>query len=137
MTVAYNKLFHFLAYSTVFQNAPEGNEARLLQRLLDAVSGYGYHTEIVPTLSGAKVAAESDMAIGGFLLAIDGPDETEVQQLIQFIRQDRGLDTPIYLLSEFKGVETLSLAPLGEVTGYIYLDNETPGFMAKEVIFAL
>ena len=137
MTVAYNKLFHFLAYSTVFKNAPEGNEARLLQRLLDAVSGYGYHTEIVPTLSGAKVAAESDMAIGGFLLAIDGPDETEVQQLIQFIRQDRGLDTPIYLLSEFKGVETLSLAPLGEVTGYIYLDNETPGFMAKEVIFAL
>ena len=44
---------------------------------------------------------------------------------------------PIYLLSEFKGVETLSLAPLGEVTGYAYLDNETPGFTAKEVIFAL
>ena len=137
MTVSYNKLFHFLAYTTVFKNAPDGNETKLLQRLLEALSGNGYRTEIVPTLAGARVAAESDMSIGSFLLAIDGPDETEVQQLIQFIRQDRGLDTPIYLLSEFKGVETLSLAPLGEVTGYVYLDNETPGFMAKEVIFAL
>ena len=35
------------------------------------------------------------------------------------------------------GVESLSLVPLGEVSGYIYLDNETPGFTAKEVIFAL
>ena len=73
MTVPYNKLFHFLAYSTVFKNAPESNEARLLQRLLDAMSGYGYRADVVPTLTGARVAAESDMSIGCFLLAIDGP----------------------------------------------------------------
>ena len=51
----------------------------------------------------------------------------------RLIRRERGLDTPIYLVSELKGVELLSLAPLGEVSGYIYLDNETPGFTAKEV----
>jgi ornithine decarboxylase len=137
MAIPYNKLFHFLAYSAVFRTSPEGNEARLLRRLLDATLSFGYRTEIVPTLAGAKVATESDMSIGCFLLAIDGPDPLEVQQLIEFIRKDRGLDTPIYLLSEFNGVESLSLAPMGEVTGYAYLDSETPGFTAKEVIYAL
>lgn len=32
---------------------------------------------------------------------------------------------------------SLSLVPLGEVSGYVYLDNETSGFTGKEVIFAL
>ena len=137
MAVPYHKLFHFLLYSPVFAKAAEGHEAQLMQRLLDTIAGYDYRTEIVPTLTGARVAAESDMSIGCFLLAIDGPNEPDVQQLVKYIRQERGLDTPIYLVSELNGVESLSLVPLGEVTGYVYLDNETPGFTAKEVIFAL
>ena len=137
MAVPYHALFHFLLYSPVLVRAPESNEARLVQRLLDALAEYDYRTDVAPTLTGAKVAAESDMAIGCFLLAIDGPNEDEVQALIHTIRNERGLDTPIYLVSELKGVESLSLAPLGEVTGYIYLDHETPAFSAKETIFAL
>jgi ornithine decarboxylase len=137
LSVPYSSLFHLLLYSPVFSEAPEGNEARLMQRLLDALAGYDYRTDVVPTLTGALVAAESDMSIGCFLLAIDGPNEAQVQSLIRTIRQDRGLDTPIYLISELKGVESLSLAPMGEVTGYIYLDHETPAFSAKETIFAL
>jgi ornithine decarboxylase len=117
--------------------APAGNEARLMQRLLDALAAYDYRTDVVPTLTGALVAAESDMSIGCFLLAIDGPNEDQVQTLIRTIRHERGLDTPIYLISELKGVESLSLVPMGEVTGYIYLDHETPAFSAKETIFAL
>jgi len=35
MAVPYDKLFHILAYSTVFRTAPEGNEAPLLQRFLE------------------------------------------------------------------------------------------------------
>ena len=137
MAVPYHALFHFLLYSPVFVRAPESNEARLVQRLIDALSEYDYRTDVVPTLAGATVAAVSDMAIGCFLLAIDGPDEPEVQALVNTIRHGRGLDTPIYLVSEVKGVESLSLAPMGEVTGYIYLDHETPAFSAKETIFAL
>ena len=137
MTVPYQKLFHFLLYSPLFATAPQGFETRLTQRLLDAISSDGYHTDVVPSVTGAKVAAESDMAIGCFLLAIDVPDEPAVQELVKYIRQERGLDTPIYLVSELKGVETLSLVPLGDVTGYVYLDNVTPRFTAKEVIFAL
>ena len=137
MSVPYSELFHLLLYSPVFSEAPESNEARLMQRLLDALAGYDYRTDVVPTLTGAAVAAESDMAIGCFLLAIDGPNEDEVQALIRTIRQERGLDTPIYLVSELKGIESLALAPMGEVTGYLYLDHETPAFSAKETIFAL
>jgi hypothetical protein len=137
MAIPYHALFNLLLYSPVFAQAPESNEARLMQRLLDALAGYDYRTDVVPTLAGAKVAAESDMAIGCFLLAIDGPNEAEVQALVHTIRHERGLDTPIYLVSELKGIETLSLEPLGDVTGYIYLDHETPAFSAKETIFAL
>ena len=137
MSIPYHELFHFLLYSPIFAQAPESNEARLVQRLLDTLTGYDYRTDVVPSLTGAKVAAESDMAIGCFLLAIDGPNEGEVQALIHTIRHERGLDTPIYLVSELKGIETLSLEPLGDVTGYIYLDHETPAFSAKETIFAL
>ncbi len=137
MAVPYHKLFHILLYSPVFANAAQGNEARLMRGLVDAISGYDYRTDIVPMLTGAKVAAESDMGIGCFLLAIDNPNEPEVQELVRYIRQERGLDTPIYLVTELSGVELLSLEPLGEVTGYVYLDNETPDFTAKEVIFAL
>ena len=60
-----------------------------------------------------------------------------MQRLVAYIRRERRLDTPIYLVSELKGVESLSLVPLGEVTGYIYLDNGTPAFSAKEIVFAL
>ena len=137
MSVPFHALFHFLLYTPVFAKEAEGNEARLVQRLLDSLSQLDYRTEVVPTLAGARVAAESDMAIGCFLLAIDGPDETQVQELVHAIRHERGLDTPIYLLSELAGVDSLSLAPLGGVTGYIYLDQETPAFSAKEAIFAL
>ncbi len=137
MSIPYHKLFHFLLCSPIFAKAPESNEARLVQRLIDTLMGYDYRTEVVPSLAGAKVAAESDMAIGCFLLAIDGPSEAEVQALVHTIRHERGLDTPIYLVSEMKGVESLSLVPLGEVSGYLYLDHETPAFYAKETIFAL
>ena len=137
MAIPYHALFHLLLYSPVFTQSPEGNEARLIQRLIDALGEYDYRTDVVPTLTGARVAAESDMGIGCFLLAIDGPDEPEVQALIHTIRHERGLDTPIYLVSELKGIESLSLAPMGEVAGYIYLDHETPAFSAKETIFAL
>jgi ornithine decarboxylase len=137
MAIPYQTLFHFLLYSPVFVRAPESNEARLVQLLLDALGGYDYRTNVVPTLTGAKVAAENDMAIGCFLLAIDNADESAVYSLVNTIRHERGLDTPIYLVSELKGVESLSLPPLGDVTGYIYLDHETPAFSAKETIYAL
>jgi ornithine decarboxylase len=137
MSVPFHALFHFLLYTPVFAKEPEGNEARLVQRLVDSLAQLDYRTEIAPTLIGAKVAAESDMGIGCFLLAIDVPDESEVQELVHAIRHERGLDTPIYLISELAGVDSLSLAPLGDVTGYIYLDQETPAFSAKEAIFAL
>ena len=90
MAVPYHQLFHFLLYSPVFVEAPQSNEARLMQGLLDALSGYDYRSDICPTLGGTKVAAESDMAIGCFLLAIDGPNEPEVQDLVNTIRQGRG-----------------------------------------------
>ncbi|PKH39692.1 amino acid decarboxylase [Pseudomonas sp. 43NM1] len=137
MSVPYHRLFHFLLYSPVFVHAPESNEARLVQRLIDAIGEYDYRTDVVPTPTGAKVAAETDMGIGCFLLSIDGPEESAIQALINTIRHERGLDTPIYLMSELKGLESLSLVPLGEVTGYVYLDHETPAFSAKETIFAL
>jgi ornithine decarboxylase len=137
MAVPLHALFHFLLYTPVFAKAAESNEARLVQRLIDALSQYDYRTDVVPTLTGAKVAAQSDMSIGCYLLAIDGPDEAEVQALVHTIRHERGLDTPIYLISELTGVDSLSLQPLGDVTGYIYLDQETPAFSAKETIFAL
>jgi ornithine decarboxylase len=137
MSVPYHKLFHLLLYSPIFADAPAGNEARLMQRLLDALAAVDYQTDVVPTLEGAEVAAGSDMGIGCFLLAINGPDEPGVQALVRTIRHERGLDTPIYLVTELKGIDSLSLAPLGDVSGYIYLDNETPPFWAKEVIYAL
>lgn len=78
MVIPYHALFHFLLYSPIFAQAPESNEARLVQRLIDALAVYDYRTEVVPTLTGATVAAKSDMAIGCFLLAIDGPALPEV-----------------------------------------------------------
>jgi hypothetical protein len=137
MAVPYHKLFRILLYSQAFEKAPQSNETRLIQRLLDAISGYGYGTDVVSTIAAAKIAAESDMGIGCFLLAIDGPDEAAVESLTSYIRQERGLETPIYLVSHLRGVESLSLGPLGEVSGYVYLANETPGFTAKKVTFAL
>jgi ornithine decarboxylase len=137
MSVPFHTLFHFLLYTPVVVKEPESNEARLLQRLIDSLAQLDYKTEVFPTLLGARVAAESDMGIGCFLLAIDGPDETGVQALVRTIRHERGLDTPIYLVSELAGVDSLSLAPMGDVTGYLYLDQETPAFSAKETVFAL
>ena len=121
MGIPYLKLFQLVLSSPIFPQSPEGNEARLLQRLLDALAGCDYRTDVVPTLRCAKLTAESEMVIGCFLLDIVGPSAAGVEALIHTIRHERGLDTPIYVVSELKGIETLSLEPLGDVNGYFNL----------------
>ena len=91
MAVPYHQLFNFLRYSPVFVQAAQSSDTRIMQALLDTLSGYDDRTDVCPTLGGTKVAAESDMAIRCFLRTIEGSDEPEVQDLVNTIRQGRGL----------------------------------------------
>ena len=113
MAVPYHQLFNFLRYSPVFVQAAQSSDTRIMQALLDTLSGYDDRTDVCPTLGGTKVAAESDMAIRCFLRTIEGSDEPEVQDLVNTIRgQGRGPDTPTYLISELNGIEALAFRSL-------------------------
>lgn len=137
MAIPYHTLFHFLLYNPAYSNTPDTNEAQLVKHLVAALDAFDYQTEVVPTLAGASVAARSDMAIGCFLLTTDGTDAAEVEALVDTIRHERGLDTPIYLVNHTPVVVACAPAADSSVSGYIYLDQETPGFWARESIFAL
>ena len=129
MAVPYNQLFHFLLY--------KAGELAGTQRLVDSISAYGYRTDIVANLQEATVGGCGDMAIGGFVLTLDAANQADILDLAKRLRQERGLDTPIFVLSELTVLADLTLKPHADITGYIYLDNETPAFSAKELIGAL
>ncbi len=137
MSIPYHALFHILLYNPAYSNAPASNEAHLVQRLVEALGEFDYQTKAIPTLAGASVAARSDMAIGCFLLSIDGADQAAVKDLVHTIRNERGLDTPIYLINLTAGLTARVPTPDSDISGYIYLDQETPSFWAREAIFAL
>jgi len=101
-----------------------------LQRIVDELGRLGYETTRSVTTIEACSAIRSDASFGCVMVEWSLKEsESEVETFVKFIRE-RGLDVPVFILVKRHLLEEIPVAVLGQVTGYVFIDEDTPEFVA-------
>jgi len=128
----YDQMFGFL-FSCAIPLSPTLLSLRL-QRIADELGRLGYATTRVATSTEARSAICSDAAVGCLVAEWSMTEsETKVEALVNFVRE-RGLDMPIFILVERHLLEEIPVMVLGQVTGYVFIEEDTPEFVARNLV---
>jgi ornithine decarboxylase len=128
----YDQMFGFLFCCPL--PGGELHRSSRLQRILAEVVRLGYQTTLTDAIPEASSAMRSDAGIG--LVAIEwslNESESDVEGFIRFVRE-RGLDVPIFILVERHLLQEIPVTVLGQVTGYIFAEEDTPEFVARNLV---
>lgn len=127
----YFRRFNFLICAPSFE-ADELEGARLNQIVVE-VERLGFEVVRARRIEDAELAIRTDAAIGCMILdwGKRGP-EGKAAALISLVRQ-RGLEMPIVVLVRRQRLEDIPVDVMREVDGYIFLAEETPAFIAKNL----
>lgn len=131
----YFKRFNFLFATPAFD---EGDlEGQRFHQIVSEIERSGFEVVRAPKLEDAEIAVQTDAAIG--CMVVDWGKkglEGRTSALINLMRR-RGLDFPIILLIRRKRFEDLPVEVLDFIDGYVFLSEETPAFIAKNLISRL
>jgi ornithine decarboxylase len=131
----YFKRFNFLFATPAFD---EGDlEGQRFHQIVGEIERSGFEVVKAPKLEDAEIAVQTDAAIG--CMVVDWGKkglEGRTSGLINLMRR-RGLDFPIILLIRRKRFEDLPVEVLDFIDGYVFLSEETPAFIAKNLISRL
>ncbi|MCA6112051.1 Orn/Lys/Arg family decarboxylase [Bradyrhizobium cenepequi] len=131
----YFRRFTFLFAAPVFD--PEDLEGIRFNQIIDEIQRSGFEVVRARKLEDAEIAVQTDAAIG--CMVVDWGKkgmEGKTASLINLMRR-RGLDFPIILLIRRKRFEDLPVEVLDFIDGYVFLSEETPPFIAKNLISRL
>src|SRR5437763_1209132 len=112
----------------------EGNR---VAQIIAAIDRMGFQVVRARRVDDAEMAVQTDAAIG--CMVVDWGKkglEGKTSSLINLMRR-RGLDFPIILLIRRKRFEDLPVEVLDFIDGYVFLSEETPTFIAKNLISRL
>lgn len=105
-----------------------------IRQLLDRISAENFRVEIS---GGFERDVSEDASVGAYIAMIDGDRLERARSLARSVR-GVGFQTPLWGLADSHRISDISnFEFLGEVTGYIYLGQQTPAFYAKQVIASL
>ena len=105
-----------------------------VQQLLDRIKGENFQIEITDCY---ERDVSEDAAVGAYIAMIDGDRLDKARALGRSVRAT-GFRTPLWGLADSHRISDISCFDyLGEVTGYIYLGQQTPAYYAKQVIASL
>ncbi|MEI6559678.1 MAG: Orn/Lys/Arg decarboxylase N-terminal domain-containing protein [Rhodospirillaceae bacterium] len=112
-------------------------EGLRLQQIATEVERAGFQVVKARRVEDAELAIRTDAAIGCMIIdwskkGLDG----KTAALIELVRR-RGLETPIMLLVRRQRFENIPVDVLNHVDGYVFLGEETPEFIAKNLISRL
>ncbi|MEI7608582.1 MAG: Orn/Lys/Arg decarboxylase N-terminal domain-containing protein [Rhodospirillaceae bacterium] len=112
-------------------------EGLRLQQIATEVEKAGFQVVKARRVEDAELAIRTDAAIGCMIIdwskkGLDG----KTAALIELIRR-RGLETPIVLLVRRQRFENIPVDVLNHVDGYVFLAEETPEFIAKNLVSRL
>jgi ornithine decarboxylase len=128
----YDQMFGFL-FCCAWPLPPALPSARF-QRLVDELARLGYATTITGTPAEASSAIRSEAAVGCVIVEWSLTEsEQEVEAFVRFVRE-RGLDVPIFILAERHLLAEIPVAVLGHVTGYVFIEEDTPEFVARNLV---
>jgi ornithine decarboxylase len=127
----YDHLFQFLFCAANL--APGRPESRQLLGIMQALDSTAYDVVQTHSVDDAKFAIRSNATFGCLVLQWDWESDAEqTEALVDWIRL-RGLECPIFLLTWRWHLEQISEATLSQVTGYIFLDEDSPQFIAENL----
>src|SRR6478672_4054882 len=131
----YFKRFNFLFAAPVFD--ADDLEGIRFNQIIEEIQRSGFEVVRARRLEDAEIAVQTDAAIG--CMVVDWGKkglEGKTSALINLMRR-RGLDFPIILLIRRKRFEDLPVEVLDFIDGYVFLSEETPTFIAKNLISRL
>ncbi|MGU3495082.1 Orn/Lys/Arg decarboxylase N-terminal domain-containing protein [Xanthobacteraceae bacterium A53D] len=131
----YFRRFKFLFATPAFDG--DDLEGLRFNEIVDEIERSGFEVVKARKVEDAEIAVQTDAAIGCMLVDWGKKGlEGKTASLINLMRR-RGLDFPIILLIRRKRFEELPVEVLDFIDGYVFLAEETPSFIAKNMISRL
>ncbi|RBP12246.1 ornithine decarboxylase [Roseiarcus fermentans] len=112
-------------------------EGLRVSQIIAAIERMGFQVIKARRVEDAEIAVQTDAAIG--LLVVDWGKkgiEGKAASLINVMRR-RGLDMPIVILVRRKRFEDIPVEVLDYIDGYVFLAEETPEFIARNLVSRL
>lgn len=102
-----------------------------IEGLLDQLAAENYQVEVT---NNFHRDVTEDAEVGAYIVSVDGDDLESARTLGRAVRE-AGFRTPLWVLADSHKIADLAVVSLiGEIEGYIYLGQQTPGYYAKQVI---
>jgi ornithine decarboxylase len=127
--------FTFLFSAPMFD--ADDLEGLRVNQIIAAIERMGFQVIKARRLEDAEIAVQTDAAIG--CMVVDWGKkglEGKAASLINLMRK-RGLDMPIMILVRRKRFEDIPVEVLDFIDGYVFLAEETPEFIAKNLVSRL
>jgi ornithine decarboxylase len=127
--------FTFLFCAPAFE--AEALEGQRLDEIIQAIGRMGFQVVRARRVEDAEIAVQTDAAIG--CMVVDWGKkglEGKAAALINLMRR-RGLEMPIVILVRRKRLEDIPVEVLDYIDGYIFLAEETPEFIARNLVSRL
>jgi ornithine decarboxylase/arginine decarboxylase len=131
----FSQRFTFLFSAPTFES--EDLEGMRVQQIVAAIQKLGFQVIRAPRIEDAEMAVQTDAAIG--CLVVDWGKkglEGKAASLINLMRR-RGLEMPIVLLVRRRRFEDVPVEVLDFIDGYVFLAEETPEFIARNLVSRL
>lgn len=130
--MSYETMFRVLVCSQILRESSPGS--RRVQEVLAEIRKRGCSVTEAGSVEDADMAVRSDAAVGCVLLEWgDGDWREQTIALIVAIRS-RGLEMPIFILIRRQHLEDMPVTILDSITGYIFLAEDIPDFIAKNLL---
>ena len=116
---------------------PDDLEGLRVQQIITAVGKLGFEVVRARRIDDAAIAVQTDAAIG--CMVVDWGKrglEGKTAALINLMRK-RGLEMPIVIMVRRKRLEDIPVEVLDYIDGYIFLAEETPDFIARNLVSRL
>jgi len=131
----FSQRFTFLFSAPTFDS--EDLEGLRIQQIITAIQQLGFQVVRARRIEDAEMAVQTDAAIG--CLVVDWGKrglEGKTASLIGLMRR-RGLEMPIVLLVRRRRFEDVPVEVLDFIDGYVFLAEETPEFIARNLVSRL
>ena len=131
----FSQRFTFLFSAPGFDS--DDLEGLRIQQIIVAIERLGFQVVRARRIEDAEIAVRTDAAIG-CLVADWGKKglEGKTASLIDLMRR-RGLEMPIVLLVRRARFEDVPVEVLDFIDGYVFLSEETPEFIARNLVSRL
>jgi ornithine decarboxylase len=107
---------------------------RQVKELLDRLSAENYEIEVTDRF---ERDVSEDAAVGAYIAMVDGDRRERAREMGRAVRA-AGFGTPLWVLADASRISDMRAFEIaGEIQGFIYLGQQTPGYYAKQVIASL